>query len=68
MAAERKGGKRGRGLSLYMGDDEITVKDGRGAKWILGIWWLLPWQQVYGSHLCDVMDFRGPDTLSLIHI
>ena len=28
MAAERKGGKRGRGLSLYMGDDITQVKVG----------------------------------------
>jgi hypothetical protein len=59
---ERESERWGGGLSLYMGDDEITVKDGRGAKWILGIWWLLPWQQVFRSYLCDVMGFRGPDT------
>jgi hypothetical protein len=28
VAAERKGGKRGRGLSLYMGDDITQVKVG----------------------------------------
>jgi hypothetical protein len=50
------------GLSLYMGDDVITGKGGRRAKWILGIWWLLLWQQVCRSRLCDVTGFRSPDT------
>jgi hypothetical protein len=32
------------GLSLYMDGDIVAGKGGRWAKWILGIWWLLPWQ------------------------
>ena len=39
----------------------------RWAKWILGIWWLLPWQQVCRSRLCDVTGFKGPDTNNHIH-
>jgi hypothetical protein len=49
--------------------DHVTIyidisKGVRWAQWILGIWWLLSWQQVRWSRccLCDVTGFRGPDT------
>jgi hypothetical protein len=68
VVEEREVGKRERwegGLSLYMGDDIITGKGGRWAKWVLGILWLLPWQRVCRSRLCDVIGFGGHDTNTL---
>jgi hypothetical protein len=50
-----------------MDGDIATGKGGRWVKWFLGLWWLLPWQQVCGSscRLCDVIGFGDPDTNSV---
>lgn len=57
-------GKRERwegGLSLYMGDDIVTVKGGWLSQVDSGNI-VLSWQHVFGSCLCGVTVFGGPDT------
>jgi hypothetical protein len=47
-----------------MDSDLATGKGGRWAKWILGIWWQLPWQHVTGFRAAldtkNVHSFYGP--------
>jgi hypothetical protein len=67
---EREGEKKGRGKGKEAGEIFLLyiwmvmwsqVKVGGKPRWILGIWWLLSWQQVCRTRLYDVTSFRGPD-------